>query len=355
MMNRNKNLVLGLLFAILGGTALYFLKTKDLNTSRADAWDMQFAVPDARESVWKIRLTDRSGQQALLEKQKDGSWRINGRHKARQTSANLLVETIRRVTVKYIPPNAAVPGMMNNLTTYGIRVDIFGQGAAEPMKTFYVGGVTPDDRGTYMIMEGSKQPYVTHIPSEESQLRPRFIIKEDDWRDRTVLEEKPEDVASISVEYPQFQGFSFNLNKVEAGRYEVKPFYPNQPAIQRPPTRGKPESYLLQYEKLVAEGFENDNRLRDSVLRLVPFAAISVKKSDGSEEKVRFYPVYARDNDGNVVVPDNTVPFAGRIERYFAFKEPDGDFYTVQHVVFGKIFANYPWFFEPVGAGGIRQ
>lgn len=354
MMMRNKNLLLLALFAALGGLAFYFLKTKDTKNSRTDNWDMQFSVPKAEEVVQKIRMTDRSGAQATLERQKDNTWMINGRYQARQGSADLLVQTIRRVAVKYIPPNASVEGMMTNLTVYGIRVDIYGRGD-DLLKTWYVGGVTPDDRGTYMIMEGSKQPYVAHIPGEESQLRPRFLIKEDEWRDRSVFAEKPEEISQISVEYPQYQGFSYLLNKVDAGNYEVKPFYPNQIVSQKPATRGKAESYLLMFEKIVAEGFENNNRLRDSVIRLVPFASITVKKTDGSTENVRFYPVYPRDNDGNVLSPESTVPFNGKVERYFAYKEPEKDFFLTQHVVVGKLFANYPWFFEPVGAGGMKN
>ncbi len=356
MMN-SKNvqlLAMTALFAMLGGVAFYFFKTKDTKNSRSESWDMEFAIPDARESVQKIRLTDRTGRQATLDRQKDKTWTINGRYKARQTSADLLVETIRRVTVKYIPPNAAVAGMNTNLASHGIRVDIFGRGD-ELLKTWYVGGVTPDDRGTYMIMEGSAQPYVTHIPSEESQLRPRFLLSEDDWRDRTVFAEKPEEIAGISVEYPQYQGLSYNLDKAGEGNYTVSPFSKNQIVAQKPQVRGKAESYLLMFEKLVAEGFENNNRLRDSVIALVPFASVTVKKTDGTTENVRFYPVYPHDNDGNLLVPESTVPFNGKVERYFAYKEPSKDFYLMQHIVIGKIFANYPWFFEPIGAGGMKN
>jgi Domain of unknown function (DUF4340) len=350
-MKKNTILLL-ILFVALGGAAFYFLKNKDLKNSRSDAWDMQFSIPEARTLVTKIRMTDRTGKQAILEKTK-GSWMINGRYKARQSSADLLVETIRRVTVKYIPSNAAVPRMMESLASLGIRVDMFN--GDEIIKTWYVGGVTPDDRGTYFLMEGSKQPYVAHIPSEESELRPRFILIEEEWRDRTVFEEKPEEIAAISIEYPQYQAFSFNLTKVEKGEYQVTPFYPNQPVIKKTLARGKAESYLLMYEKLVAEGFENTNYRRDSVLSLVPFASVTVKKTDGTSKNVRFYPMYARDIDGNFILPSSPSPFMGGIERYFAYKEPEKDFFLTQHVVMGKLFANYPWFFESQTAGGVKN
>lgn len=344
---KKNNLILLLLFVILGSAAYYFIKTKDNSTSRnSDNWDMQFSIPDIKK-ISRIFILDRQGRKAQLDLHK-GKWLFNGQHPARLDGIRTLLETLQKLTVKFIPTNAAVPGMMQDLATNGIRVEVF-DGDGKSLKAFYVGGVTADDRGTYMIMEGSKQPYVMHLPYFEGTLRTRFMVREDDWRDRSIFAEKPEEIEQISIEYPQYQSMSFHMTKVKKGEYQVAPFYPNQPVDRRPLVKGKPESILLLFEKLGAEGIENSSRLKDSVVtNLVPFASILLKTAGSEDRRLRIYPIYPRDQNGQFMIPNDPVPFNGQIQNYFALLEPSNDFYVINHSVFGPIFATYPWFFAPL-------
>ncbi len=50
----------------------------------------------------------------------------------------------------------------------------------------------------------------------------------------------------VRVAAPKFLG-------TPQGRYEVLPFYPSQPKIDKPLGKGKAESYIVGLEKLVAE------------------------------------------------------------------------------------------------------
>ena len=116
----------------------------------------------------------------------------------------------------------------------GIKVEIYDlQGKA--MKTYYIGGITNDEHGTIMIMEGSEQPYVMHVPSFIGSLRVRYLVKEDEWRDRAVFNEKPEEVQEIKVEYPQQKSESFILEKTGVAEYKVRPFF-SRTASTAPPT-----------------------------------------------------------------------------------------------------------------------
>jgi hypothetical protein len=57
-----------------------------------------------------------------------------------------------------------------------------------------VGGITADEKGTIMLMEGSEKPYVVHIPSFVGQVRVRYLLGDDNWRDRAIFSEKPEKI-----------------------------------------------------------------------------------------------------------------------------------------------------------------
>ncbi|MCB0532730.1 MAG: DUF4340 domain-containing protein [Lewinellaceae bacterium] len=321
------------LFLLLGVAAFYVLRQKNTQSGSHVSWDMDFAVKNT-EDITRIFLADRGGQRVTLER-KDGFWLYNGKYVARPTAVQTLLETIQNINVLYIPPKAAESSMVTSLATEGITVEVYGKNN-ERLKRYYVGGVTNDERGTYVIMEGAEQPYVAHVPGFIGQLRARFILKEDDWRDRTVFSEKPEEIQFISVEYPQQKSESFQLEKMDKATYSVKPLFSTTPVSPTPQRKGVAEAYLLQFEKLGAEGFETTNPLRDSVRALVPFAIVKLQRTDSTMKEVRFWPV---------AIEENYATGQHYINRYFTDLNNGDAFLLTQERVFGKIFRGYNFFF----------
>ena len=328
-----KTLLLAVLFLVLGGGAWYALRTKTTQTTTLQSPDMEFAVKNTGD-IGKIFIADRSNQTATLEL-KDGTWMYNGTWKARPTAIQTLLQTIENVTVLSISTQAAQEHMVKSLASEGIKVEIYDKKGAK-MKCYYVGGVTNDEKGTYMILENSEQPYVVHVPSFIGQLRVRYFLGDDSWRDRTVFGEKPEQIQSITVEYPQRKNESFRLEKVKEDEYRVLPYFSATPPNPNPQRKGFAEGYLLQFEQLTAEAFENQYQMRDSVSALVPFAVMTLKRDNGETRQVRYWPVEIKQ------MPETKALF---VERYFA-EIDQKDFMLVQHQVFGAIFKPYNFFFE---------
>ncbi|MEQ1744277.1 MAG: DUF4340 domain-containing protein [Saprospiraceae bacterium] len=322
------------IFLLLGVGVFYTVrqKNKQAGGSRI-SWDMDFAVPDTA-SVTRIFLADRKGRTATLVR-KEGHWLYNNTYRARPTAVQTLLATMHNVNVRYLPTKAAEEPMIKSLAAEGIKVEIYGK-ENKLIKSYYVGGVTSDETGTYMIMEGAEQPYVTHIPSFVGQLRIRYMLGDDNWRDRAVFFEKAEEIHSVSVEYPQQKSASFKIEKVREAEYEVRPFYSTTPVSKVPQRKGTAEAYLLQFERLVAEAFETTNPVRDSVMALVPFAIVSLTKTDSTTKQVRFWPVSLEEkHDGT--------PF---VIRYFTDVNGGEAFLLTQHHVFGPIFRDYGAFFS---------
>ncbi len=336
-----RTLLLAVLFLVLGGGAWYAWNVKKNQSGSRNSWDMQFAVPNTGD-IHKIFIADRKGQTALLERKED-YWLYNGKARARPSAITTLIETFAKVNVKYIPPDAARETMLRSLAAEGIKVEIYDK-SGKMMKCYYVGGVTADEQGTFMMMDGAEQPYVVHIPSFIGQIRVRYLLGDDKWTDRTVFNEKPEEIASVVIEYPQMKSQSFRLEKVSEAEYTVKPFYSTTPVINRPLRKGVPEAYILSFENLASEGFETDNPLRDSVTALVPFAIVTVKKSNGEEKQVRFWP------EEVMITPDNR----RYVHRYFAETNKNA-FIVIQERVFGPIFRGYSFFFEGDSGSRLRN
>jgi Domain of unknown function (DUF4340) len=327
-----RTLFLAALFLVLGGSAWYVFVQKKLQKGTHISWDMDFAVRNTDE-IGKVFIANRKGETATLERN-GGNWRYNGKYPARKTAVNVLLETISKLNVQYIPPDISTPSMVKEIAAEGIKVEIYDlQG--KPMKTYYIGGVTNDENGTIMIMEGSEHPYVMHIPSFIGSLRVRYLLGDEAWRDRTVFNEKPEDIQEIRVEYPQRKSESFLLEKTAAATYTVKPLFSTTPASKLPLRKGVVEGYLLQFESLGAEAFETTNPFRDSVAQLVPFVVFAVKKTDGSTKQVRFWPTETSYN------PNTGAPF---IHRYFAEVDQEA-FMLTQDRVFAPIFRGYSFFY----------
>jgi hypothetical protein len=338
-----KNILLLLLFLGLGGAAFYLYNTKKDVKSSSLAPDMDFTVRDTA-SVTKIFLANRNGTTILLERQKE-NWILNGKGSARQSAVTMLLNCLSKQQVKYVPPASANRTMIAGLSTFGIKTEIYLNGSSKPAKVFYVGDVTPDEIGTHMIMEGSEQPYVVHIPSFVGALRERYMMNPDEWKDRRIFAENLETIQTVGVEYPFQKANSFLTERTKDG-FVVKPFYATQqtfPAAKA--RRGLAESYVNQYRQINSEGLDSYRANRDSISRLVPFCVVTITKTDGTQKQARFHSAETQ-IDTKTGQP---VTF-----RYYV-NGSWGEFYLAQHNVLGPIFRGYDYFFDvaPQGNGRI--
>lgn len=338
-MRKRKWLPLAAIFILLGALSVWYLLSNAADPYASLKEERRFAVADTSR-IGKIFLAHRDNETVSLER-KGTHWIYNGKWIVRPGAMENLLDAVRRIEIKYQPAQAAVPNMVRNLGSEGIKVEIYDK-RNRLLTVYYVGGSTPDERGTFVIREGYNQPYVAHLPGWEGNLRFRYSLKGEDWRDRSVFAEDPDRILSVSVEYPKQRSQSFRLEKKESG-YRVTPFYPGTPEIRASFRPGAAEAYLVGFENLVAEAFENAYTGRDSVEQMIPFAVVTLKDRDNQVKTVKFYPI--------LPASPATDPKSGMlsgsaaVERYFA-SVSTGDFMLVQNRVFKKIFWAYPFFFE---------
>lgn len=336
-----KNTYLYLAILIVLGTIAYFLVTNQSN-STLEGDDGNFAVENVDE-IHKIFLADRKNRTATLVR-KDKHWEyINDAgksYKARPAAIKLLLETIQKVQVRYMVQEAAVPMAVEDLATIGKKVELYDKNGKR-FKTYYVGGSSNDLQGTFMAMEGSDNPYVTHLQFWEGFLSDRYMLAEKDWRDKTVFGYKSDDIKSVQIDYPRQQGNSFILTQVKKGKFTVEPLYPTTQKITTPVIHQKALAYLYGYERLIAEAIENENPNRASLLEKLPFATIQVTTQDGTQKTVKLISVVenVQVDEGNL---EETRP---DIQRYFAFVNGNEDVFLVQDLLFKKVFWGYDFFF----------
>ena len=328
----NRNLLLPLLLIILlGGTAFLYLSDKESKKTEEGDWVMHI---EDTETIHKIFIADRKGGKATLTRG-DKYWQYNNKFNANPNVMANVLNTLQKIRLKNRPAAAAIPNMVKTLSTQSIKVVAYDKND-KILKSFYVGGVTPDERGTFMIMEGSDNPYVMHIPLTEVSLKQRFFTEEIKWRDKTIFEYNPKDILSVSIEYPRRKNKSFTLER-HKGSWKIDPFYPTTRRIEKEINQDLIESYLKGFRKVGAETFEDRPKFIKNESNQKEFCIIRLVLKDASQEEVHFYPIQRYEDE------ENTKPFP--VSRYLTINSKK-DTYLTQHLVFKEIFWGYEFFFE---------
>lgn len=329
-----------LLFFILGGATAWYLSDSGNKSSTYDISDRQFAVE--AEDVHRIFLADRRGETVILERDGEDQWIYNKEYRARPDAMRNLLDAIERIELKYIPSQAAAENAVSAFVSHGIKVELYNK-QKEKLKVYYVGGMTNDELGTYMMMEGSDNPYVMHIPTWQGGLRAKYFMYGDDWRDKTIFANEVEEIQTVSVEYPNKKNKSFKIERA-GNDFEVSPIFANTTKKSNEVIQGKVEAYLINYKSVIAEAYQNRHPDRDSISSLIPFCKINLKTNKGKETNVVFHPIFTLDGDGQPFA-DSEVVTGTPVERYHTIVN-DQDFMLVQQRVFGELFWAYDSFFE---------
>ena len=223
--------------------------------------------------------------------------------------------------------------MIRDLATTGTKVEMYDY-QDQLIKSYFIGGNTPDERGTFVIMEGSQSPSVATLKGLEGSLRPYFIMPENEWRDRTVFAEDYNALEEVMVEYIDQPFSSFSIRRQPHG-FKVFPVSDRINLSGRIERSGAVESYLQDYKKVSAEAVVNDRALAAQLEEQRPFARITVRKKGAEEYQATFYPL----------IPDDFEEQKNNIERYHIL-DNQGNLFLVQHRLFGKLFVDLDNFFS---------
>jgi len=267
------------------------------------------------EQIASIEIYRQGNLEQTLSKTKQG-WSINQKYSVRPDAMDNILRILPDLRVMYHPPAAAWENMVRAINDQGVTL-VFNGTSGQKIKSFSLGGTTNDERGTYALMEGATKPYVIHVPGFDGSLASRFIMGENEWRDRMIFKETKEDLIRIKVRYPEQPGSGFELEKVE-GKWRLfslsrDPVYADESMIH---------TYLDAYSGIGAEGIENDFKSIPEVLQMIPHAVIEIQKPDSAMRIIKFYPIRLEGQ--------------ASVERFYVY---DGkDFFLAQMRILQKLF-----------------
>jgi hypothetical protein len=331
-MKKNKTILI--IAILLLAVASYLLITQRTSTIRIELKD--FAINDTA-SINKIFLADKFGNASTLVRESAAKWIVNGKYRARPDAINNLLSAMKLMEVRSPAGKAAYNTIMKDLAANAVKVEIYQRDKL--IKTYYVGGATQDQVGTFMYLENSSVPFVIHIPGFDGYLTPRYITNEREWRMKNVFDSKIEEIISITNEDLEQPLNSFTILKQPDGNFQVMT-YPDKKPVSGA-EQNKVQNYLSEFTFINYEGEAGNNREQlDSIKSKGPFHILSLKDISNKTIRVKFYHAPVTEHTKgllpfNEATGDKT-PYD--LDRMLAQINDEPGFVTVQYYVFGKFF-----------------
>lgn len=313
---------------------MFYTKQPQSTINKAES---DFAVADTA-LIDKIYIADKGDSEILLQRKENNSWVVNNKYKVRKGAIDLLLETIKRIKAKHPAADAAYDNIVRNMAGNAKKAEIYTKGNEQPVKTYYIGGTDLEKTANYMLIEDAEQPYAVHIPGFTGYISGRYILKEIDWRDRTIFALRPENIKSVTLQYPMEPEKGFQLNVVDKQNFVLQALA-NQNVKPIPLKPASALNYLQAFRFLACEAYLDDYTRTDSLLQQTQKNILTVELNDGNKQQLDVYyiPVNKRsktqfDQSGERVLYD--------VDRYYATLDSKNEVLLIQEYVFGKVLAN---------------
>ncbi|MDQ3051093.1 MAG: DUF4340 domain-containing protein [Bacteroidota bacterium] len=326
-----KNNLLLILVLLIAGVAVFLYMQSKQGTINEELRD--FAVKDTG-SVTKMFLANKSGQQTLLEKKTSGDWVMNGKTLARQDAVKTLLASLHDIEVRSPVGKKAYNNVIKTIAANGIKVELYNSNGL--LKTIYVGGPTQDQLGTFMYLENSTVPFITHIPGFDGYLTPRFIVNEEEWRVKNVFRLNDGSLKSLSVTDRQQKDKSFTITQDQKGNYSLSD---GEAKNLGNVSQDKIINYLQSYRMLNYEMNEKSltPEQKDSVKATSPFRTIVLVDETGKSTQIDFWRRPLTGSTVNKALEDGT-PFPYDVDRMIGSINKDPELIVVQYFSFEKLF-----------------
>ena len=339
-----KNRILFIFALILVIVGALFIVNRSYTT--LDDKESGFAIQDT-STVTKIFMVDKENVSVMLTKEAIDRWMINNSYRAHNYNIGMLLGTMKDLTVRYPVPIAQRDNVIRRLASIARKVEIYQMEYRINLfdkiklfphekltRTYYVGDATQDNMGTYIQMEGAKNPFVVYMPRLRGFIYTRFSTNIDDWRDHAVFSTQLPEFESVKIEFFESPDESFIVKADEEGNFSLTTLANNQ---EQTYDTLRMLQFVASFKNIRFESLLN-NKLEQSYIDSIastPLAhIITLREKDGDEFVVRTFrkgsikEIY--EEDGAIMAPFD-------LDRLYAYVNDDRDFVLLQYFVFDKV------------------
>lgn len=340
-MKKNRYFILAvLLLAVI--TAVLML-TRSETTFRRSLSD--FAIDDT-SNVTKIFMADKNNNTLKLTRIEPGKWMVDDTYPAEKQTVNMLLSTMLNLQVKApvaftarnnIIKQLAVNSVKVEIYQWKYRINLFGKIRFFPherlTKVYYVGGATQSNRGSFMLMANSSEPFITYLPGLRGFVSPRYMPIEKYWRDYTVFRKNLPEIASVKLEFPADPEQSFLVKNDHNRKVELISLQDNREIPDFDTLRVM--NFLTSFSKIDFEALVNDmdKHKKDSIVSSRPFHILTLTDTNGVNTTIKTY--HKPSSPGDVDENGNPAPYD--LDRLYALVDNGQDLTLIQFLVFDRI------------------
>jgi len=323
-----------LLLVFVALIALYFvLGSTDKNTS-VRLEDREFIL-ESPDKVEVITIESKARPAIHLSKRKEG-WFINNKHKANDRIVNNMLQTMRRMSIKYVPPLSEHQTAVERMAMHGLDITTFDS-KGRVITDFILGTNTNDEYGTYCMMPQASQSYVMSIPSIQGGIRNYFTQSQEEMRENTVFSYEPNNIRKVSITYPKSKQHNFSISR------QGKSFDLQSSTNSGEPIDNIMDAYIKDFKNMYCEYVKNDHELKDSIISIIPFAEMKIEAQNKPPLTLKVFPTLdLTDTSVNTRSPDDISEFHQKFFVYSNF----GDFYFVQDKFVHPYFKKPSYFYK---------
>jgi len=339
-----------IIIGILAIIAAFMLLSRRSGTFRNES--NTFAISDT-SSVTKFFLADKNNNTVKVERSANGNWVLNDKYDVNPTMVQVMLKTFASIDIKdpvaktvrnTIIRLMAGKSVKTEIFQRVYRVNLFNRIRLFPheklTRTYYVGDATMDNSGTYMLMEGSEEPFVVNIPGFRGFVAPRYSPMEADWRSHSVFRFRVPDIKSVSVNFSEKPEWSFRVENIDNRRFTLTSMLDNR-NIEKFDTMRVVE-YLSMFKNLNYESLLDDmtKSKRDSILSIAPTNEITLVDKLGKSHTLKTWKRKA--DPGQLDLEGNQSEFD--LERMYGLLDNSEHFFMVQYFVFNDVLVPLPFF-----------
>ncbi|MBK8489198.1 MAG: hypothetical protein WAU21_14270 [Chitinophagales bacterium] len=329
-----RNLFYFAIVIILGTIAFFIFNKKD--TGSFESNEAEFKVSDTA-SIGKIFLADLKGNTILVER-KEGYWEVNNSFHARPEIVQSLLITFMQLEVNAPVAKSMYNTVVRDIAGDHIKVEIYNR-KNKKLKSYFIGSPNSSYRGNFMLMEGSKVPFVVTIPGFQGFVSSRFFLEPDQWKDRSIFAYNPAAIIKVEVEYPHIPDSSFTILRTNDSVFTMQ----STTSGTMNPELGR--YFFNQFKRLNCEFYVIDNFIMDSLLQEKPVCIITVTNNEGKENTVDIYfkPIGFT---SRTQFAKGDVELSYDVDKFYAIFNDKQSLAVIQNFVFGKLFIGPHYFYR---------
>lgn len=334
-----RSILLVLLLILLSGAAYYLVQKNETSKKGIVTADRGFTV-EKMEDIDKI-VIKHVKLQPLIFTRVGKSWMLDGKYDVDPAVFVNIEKVLLNMRLQYIPPAASTNNILESIKTSGIQVDLY-DGDDLPFKMFHIGSDVLKGDGTYMVMAGSSQPYVMHLPGLSGGLRSRFEQPAKNFRDKFIYKFPSDLIDSIQVVYP-LDNFSSFILENKGKTFSVTPILDLVKKPTNPINIRTLNAYVAQFEMMGTEGIVANSPEKDSILNMEPVCKITFKLKNNKTVVHNIYPYDdIMEETGKVTRTQKELLLQNRV----FILDSKNDLHTAQKRVVGGMFLSYDDFFR---------